>query len=150
MSDKAFINSNLWPYRRYPAKMLQNSLRHRMGTAHSGPRTSSSSAATEHSLGKYGDANTLASTTIVSDLSFHGVNIAGLELSPWQDTPELPRSRQPLTEGGYLVGSRTASRQTIASLFRLRRCNSAESFSRVYTSSGMFLSVSVIAIISSR
>lgn len=37
----------------------------------------------------------------------------------------------------------------MASLFKLRRCSSAETFNRSYTSSGMFLRVSVVGIVGS-
>jgi hypothetical protein len=46
--------------------------------------------------------------------------------------------------GASLLATSADSRHTIASLFMLRRCASAESLSRSYTSSGMFFKVSVV------
>jgi hypothetical protein len=49
-----------------------------------------------------------------------------------------------LSLGASFVGSSTASRHTIASLFKLRRCISAALFKRSYTASGMFFNVKVV------
>jgi hypothetical protein len=49
-----------------------------------------------------------------------------------------------LSLGANFVGSSTASRHTIASLFKLRRCISAALFKRSYTASGMFFNVKVV------
>ena len=47
---------------------------------------------------------------------------------------------------GTRPGSSTDSKQTIASLLRLRRCVSAAAFRRSYTSSGIFFKVKVVGI----
>jgi hypothetical protein len=49
-----------------------------------------------------------------------------------------------LSLGASLVGSSTASKQTMASLLRLRLCISAALFNRSYTESGMFFKVRVV------
>jgi len=46
--------------------------------------------------------------------------------------------------GASFVGSNTASRHTMASLFKLRLCISAALFNRSYTASGMFFNVNVV------
>lgn len=56
------------------------------------------------------------------------------------------RARASRSVGATLAGSSIASRHTIASLFMLRRCDSAEVFNRAYTSSGMFFRVNVVGI----
>ena len=45
------------------------------------------------------------------------------------------------------LGNSATSRHTIASLFMLRRCVSAESLSRSYTASGMFFKIKVVGIV---
>ena len=53
------------------------------------------------------------------------------------------RARAMRSAGSNRPANSTASRQTIASLFRLRLLASAEAFSRSYTSSGMFFRAKV-------
>jgi hypothetical protein len=54
------------------------------------------------------------------------------------------RARASRSAGKIRAGSSTASRHTMASLFRLRRWASAEPLRRSYTSSGTFLSVKLV------
>jgi hypothetical protein len=54
------------------------------------------------------------------------------------------RARARRSLGATRVGNSTASKHTIASLFMLLLCSSAEAFSRSYTASGMFFKVSVV------
>src|SRR5574337_203287 len=60
------------------------------------------------------------------------------------------RARARRSAGGIFPGRSTVSRQTMASLFRLRRWESAEAFSRSYTSSGMPLRVRVVGTATSK
>ena len=66
--------------------------------------------------------------------------------SPFGKLSRSVRARASLSVGETLVGRSTASRQTIASLFMLRRCASADAFKRTYTTSGMFFKVNVVDI----
>jgi hypothetical protein len=59
------------------------------------------------------------------------------------------RARAKRSVGATRLGSNTDSKHTIASLFKLRRCNSAATFSRSYTASGMFFSVKDVGMLRS-
>jgi hypothetical protein len=61
----------------------------------------------------------------------------------------MARALASLSAGAMLPGSNTDSKHTIASLFKLRLCVSADAFSRWYTSSGIFFRVKVVATVRS-